>query len=447
MRFPATGLRQAVVEALLPIDRDEKNARVHAKGRRDEVGPYLDTFTGPAAKRGRVARAWRGDHRRIRGAASALLALALGMFVHSAAVGASPFALANLRFQPDPVEAYGQMIMRVDVTGAEAPVVRLWVRLAREGRPVEPVAQEIKQEVMAGGAGTLVRFNEMGEPGPRLLSLVAEDARAQRTAPLEARFTVVEPPRKYEELTYLSDGLKIKGYLYRPAGTGPFPAIIYSHGSRTRAELPEPGRYEWLAYRLARLGYVVFVAERRGYGGSQGVGVIGGEGDVNILRYGLRDEVRDVLAAMAFLRERPEVNGARIALVGKSLGGLVSLVTAARDPDVRGVVSLAGGYGYGSRSMGPEMLFVQETVRDAARSIRAPTLLLHAQNDRIVPPDVSKWVHQVLEEQGVTSTLRLYPPFRIGGKEVEGHRVFDLVDGFPYFWKDLTEFLKGVLKS
>ena len=355
--------------------------------------------------------------------------------------------LSNLRFEPDPVEAYGQMSMRVAVAGAEAPVVRLWVRLAREGRQAEPVAQEIDKEVTAGGAGTLVRVLEMGEPGPRVVSLVAEDARGQRSAPLETRFAVVEPPRKYEELTYPSDGLKIKGYLYRPPGAGPFPAIIYSHGSRTRAELPEPLRYEWLAYRLARLGYVVFVAERRGYGGSEGHGVVGGEGGVNSLRYGLRDEVKDVLAAIAFLRERPEVTGTRIALVGKSLGGLVSLVTAAEDPSVQGVVSLAGGYGFGSRMMSPEMLFVQDTVKDAARSIRASTLLLHAQNDRIVPPDVSKWVHQELQQRGVPSTLTVYPPFKVGGKEMEGHRMFDRVDGFPYFWKDLTEFLMGVLKT
>jgi dienelactone hydrolase len=388
-----------------------------------------------------------GTHRVAWGTAIVVAALAFNVLGHATTDGASQFTLSNLRFEPDPVEAYGQMTMRVDVSGADAPVVRLWVRLAREGRQVEPVAQAIEKEGTAGGAGTLVRVSEMGEPGPRLLSLVAEDARGQRSAPLETRFTVVEPPWKYEELTYPSGGLKIKGYLYRPAGAGPFPAIIYSHGSRTRAELSEPGRYEWLAYRLARVGYVVFVAERRGYGGSEGQGVVGGEGGVNSLRYGVRDEVKDVLAALAFLRGRPEVNGTRIALVGKSLGGLVSLATAAEDPGVQGVVSLAGGYGFGARMMSPEMLFVQETVRDAARSIRAATLLLHAQNDRIVPPDVSKWVYQELQQRGVTSTLKVYPPFKVGGREVEGHRVFDGVDGFPYFWGDLTEFLMGVLKS
>jgi dienelactone hydrolase len=90
---------------------------------------------------------------------------------------------------------------------------------------------------------------------------------------------------------------------------------------------------------------------------------------------------------------------------------------------------------------------VQETVRDAAQRIRAATLLLHAQNDRIVPPDVAKWVQQELQQRGVTSTLKVYPPFKVGGREVEGHYLFDRVDGFPYFWRDLTEFLMSVLKS
>ncbi len=258
------------------------------------------------------------------------------------ALGAETFTLSNLRLDPVPVEAYGQVRIRVDYSGAQVPLARLWTRLGRDGHQVEPVAYEIRKDDGPAPAGTVGRSFEMGEPGPRHLTVVAEDARGVKSAPLELRFEAMEPPQGYEELTYLSEGLKIKAYLYRPRGQGPFPAVIYSHGSRTRAELQEPGRYKWLAYRLARQGYLVLVAERRGYGGSEGQGVIGGEG-LNTVRWGLPGEIKDVLAAVAFLAERPDTDANRIALVGKSLGGLVSLLAAAEQPRIRAVVSLAGG--------------------------------------------------------------------------------------------------------
>ncbi len=361
------------------------------------------------------------------------------------ALGAETLTLSNLRLEPTPVEAYGLLRIRVDYSGTQAPLARLWTRLAREGRQVEPAAYEIRKDDGPAPAGTVGRSFEMGEPGPRHLTVVAEDARGVKSAPLELRFEVVEPPQRYEELTYLSEGLKIKAYLYRPLGQGPFPAVIYSHGSRTRAELQQSDRHEWLAYRLAREGYVVLVAERRGYGGSEGQGVVGGEGGVNSLRWGLPGEIKDVLAAMAFLAERPDTDANRVALVGKSLGGLVSLLAAAEQPRIRAVVSLAGGYGFGDRSASPETLFVMETVRDAARRIKAATLLLHAQNDRIVSPDVSRVVQQSLRERGVMATLKVYPPFTVGGRQVEGHRLFDVVDGLPIFWKDFIDFLASEL--
>jgi len=360
------------------------------------------------------------------------------------ALGAETLTLSNLRLEPTPVEAYGQLLIRLDYSGAEAPLARLWIRLARQGRQVEPVAYEIRKDDGPAPAGTVRRPFEMGEPGPRHLTAVVEDARGVKSAPLELRFEVVEPPQRYEELTYLSEGLKIKAYLYRPTGQGPFPAVIYSHGSRTRAELQEPGRYEWLAYRLARQGYLVLVAERRGYGGSGGQGVVGGEG-LNTLRWGLPGEIKDVLAAVAFLAERPDTDANRIALVGKSLGGLVSLLAAAEQPRLRAVVSFAGGYGFGARTASPEMLFVMETVRDAARRIKAAALLLHAQNDRIVPPDVSRVIHQDLRDRGVMATLKVYPPFMVDGRDVEGHRLFDRVDGLAIFWRDFTDFLASAL--
>jgi dipeptidyl aminopeptidase/acylaminoacyl peptidase len=334
------------------------------------------------------------------------------------------------------------MRIRINYSGAQAPLSRLWVRLAREGRQVEPVAYEISANDGSAPAGTVSRSFEMGEPGPRHLTVVAEDSRGVKSAPLEMQFEVVTPPRQYEELTYLSEGLKIKAYLYRPAGQGPFPAIIYSRGSKSAPrEVAPAARFEWLGYRLARSGYVVLVAERRGYGGSEGQSVEIGE-TLSTRRWSVRSEVKDVLSAIDFLKGQPEVDSKRIALLGKSLGGAVSLLAAADRPELRAVVSMAGGLG---ASEGPGLLYVQEELLGAARRIRAPTLLMHAENDRIVPVQYSRQITDELERQGTRVATKIYPPFKVGGQEIEGHRLFDRVDGLAVFWKDLTDFLAGAL--
>src|SRR5688572_21789982 len=63
--------------------------------------------------------------------------------------------------------------------------------------------------------------------------------------------------------------LELKGYLYVPpaeVGEGPFPVIVYNHGSGQKVkDYCEFGSY------FARLGYVVFMPQRRGHGDSTGV--------------------------------------------------------------------------------------------------------------------------------------------------------------------------------
>jgi carboxymethylenebutenolidase len=351
--------------------------------------------------------------------------------------------LSNLHLIPDPPEAYNRVTIRAEYSGVEAPLKKLWISLVREGREAALVSSDID---FLGPAGVLSRSLDLNEPGPRILTLVVEDADGRRSATREMRFTVAAPPRPYEEVAYLSEGLKIRGYLYRPPGDGRVPAIIYSHGSVERGELATRRPTEWLAYRLSRLGYAVFVAERRGYGGSEGRGVVGGEGGLTSLTSGLPGEVQDVLAAIDFLQTQPGVDGSRIALVGKSLGGLVSLMAAAQRRDLRGVVSLAGGYGFGDRGMGPVMLFVQDELRNAAKRITAPTLLMHAQNDRVVPAAFSQMVAAELRERRVPVVEKIYPAYKVGGRAIEGHTLFDGVNGLPFFWKNLTTFLAAHLE-
>src|SRR5581483_7920261 len=67
------------------------------------------------------------------------------------------------------------------------------------------------------------------------------------------------------EVVFNSGGLQLHGFLWRPSGSGPFPAILWNHGSEKR-----PGSQPRLARFYTQKSYVFFVPHRRGQGRSPG---------------------------------------------------------------------------------------------------------------------------------------------------------------------------------
>ena len=71
-----------------------------------------------------------------------------------------------------------------------------------------------------------------------------------------------------ERVTFQSDHLTLVGCLFRPDGPGPFPGLIWNHGSEK-----SPGttrQFDAVAAIFVPAGYVVFAPMRRGHGDSEG---------------------------------------------------------------------------------------------------------------------------------------------------------------------------------
>ena len=92
---------------------------------------------------------------------------------------------------------------------------------------------------------------------------------------------------------------------------------------------------------LARHGYGVLLFDRRGEGES--------EGDRNMFGWG---GDKDILAAIAFLKTRPDVDPARIAGMGLSVGAELMLETAAGRGELAAVVSEGAGTRWPGRGAG-----------------------------------------------------------------------------------------------
>jgi dienelactone hydrolase len=177
---------------------------------------------------------------------------------------------------------------------------------------------------------------------------------------------------------YPSGKLKIEAYVFKPEGAGPFPVVIYNHGSRAghdREERP----FAYVGEMLARSGTVVVVSERRGYGKSDGPTFSETVGEDRGPRFVARvqEETDDVLAAMEFVKTLPYTDTKRKGVMGWSFGGIVSVFAASRSSAFRVAMDQAGAALTWDRS--PEM---QKALKEAARKIQIPLLGMVAENDR-----------------------------------------------------------------
>ena len=124
----------------------------------------------------------------------------------------------------------------------------------------------------------------------------------------------------YENVEFTtSDGLTLRGW--------------YIASKNGAAVISFPGRAssQKRAKMLARNGYGVLLFDRRGEGES--------DGDPNL--FGWQGE-RDVHAAVAYLRQRPDVDPQRIGGIGLSVGGEMMIEAAAESTALKAIVSEGG---------------------------------------------------------------------------------------------------------
>lgn len=147
------------------------------------------------------------------------------------------------------------------------------------------------------------------------------------------------PPFPYscEEVTIANAkaGVSLAGTLTLPAGKKPCRAVILLTGSGTqdRDETLMDHKLFWvIADHLTRQGIAVLRCDDRGAGSSTG----------DPAQATTRTSADDAACMLDYLRQRPEIDPARIGLLGHSEGGAIAFLTAAERPDVDFVVSLAG---------------------------------------------------------------------------------------------------------
>jgi carboxymethylenebutenolidase len=203
---------------------------------------------------------------------------------------------------------------------------------------------------------------------------------------LAAAVALASPARAAEEtVTFKSGSETASGLLVTPEGSGPFPAVLVIQEWW--------GLNDWVkdqARKLAKEGYAALAVDL--YRGK----VTADPDQAHQLMMGLSPDqaMRDLKAALAFLRARPNVDKDDLGVVGWCMGGRYALALATEDPQLAAVVAYYGA---------------PPTEAEAIARIKAPVLGNFGGEDKGPSPEQVKAFEEAMKKAGKTADIKIYP--------------------------------------
>lgn len=204
------------------------------------------------------------------------------------------------------------------------------------------------------------------------------------------QFAVRSTERAPTPFADASGAVTLEVVLYRPFGAGPFPAVVFHHGSTGNGDDPSLFRVTYTSEVIAKFfierGWLVAFPQRRGRGASDGLYDEGFTPDRS--RYsclsepalaGLERALQDADAATDFLAARADVDASTMLSAGTSRGGVLAIAQAGRRAGrFAGAVNFVGGWlGEGCQ----DSILVNRSAFLLGASFPGETLWLYAAND------------------------------------------------------------------
>jgi carboxymethylenebutenolidase len=242
-----------------------------------------------------------------------------------------------------------------------------------------------------------------------------------------------------ELIGFKSGDLDLKGFIWEPSGQGPFPGLLWNHGSGKSV-----GPVDTVAPYFVDKGYVFFVPHRRGQGRSPGSYIMD---ELNMAgsrlsgQRGRREielhetHLEDQLAGLQYLQALPFVDKNRIGVMGCSFGGIQTMLAVERGPGYRAAVNFSGAAETwrGSSDLRSRLIA-------AARKATMPVFFLQAENDHDLTPN--RVLSEEVRKAGKPVEAKVYPPFGSGPRE--GHSF--CVRGTEIWGPDVLKFIERHLR-
>lgn len=211
-------------------------------------------------------------------------------------------------------------------------------------------------------------------------TLLAGAASAAAGAGVAAKAQDAMIPRQ----SFTSGGRAVAVEVFEAQGAaGPRPAVLMLHGADG---LSYNGQYRSGARSLAAAGYQVFLVHYLDRTGET-------RASFATLFRNFEAWMETVRDALRYVAARPEVDPARIGIVGISLGAGLGLAVSGGEPRVRALVSYFGPLPQGAVSAAAKL---------------PPTLVLHGAADPVVPALNAQAIEALLRQQGVPHEVKVY---------------------------------------
>ena len=229
------------------------------------------------------------------------------------------------------------------------------------------------------------------------------------SAGMAGRPTIVGP----DTVSFKSGALTLHGIIYRPSGNGPFPTILFNHGSG-KSYTKE---VEAVGPAYAGHGFVFFAPSRRGQWLSSETGqyILDSLDAIEKLKgKDARDpllvelmkgpQLADVGAALSFIKTKLYVQRDRVVVAGNSFGGIVTVFASAQLDGLWAGVDFAG-----AAQTWASAPLLQAAMTEAVTHARIPIFFGQAENDYDLTP--SRALSAAMTTAGKPNTMKIFPPF------------------------------------
>ncbi|HTR83547.1 MAG TPA: CocE/NonD family hydrolase [Reyranella sp.] len=221
-------------------------------------------------------------------------------------------------------------------------------------------------------------------------------------------------------VTVDGETVKLAVITHKPAGNGPFPTLVFHHGSTGRGTdtslFARPYDPKQLSDWFVARGWAVILPSRRGRGGSEGrydegFAIDRSQGyscEPTLSLPGADRALRDIDAITPLLLAQPFVDRSRFAVGGQSRGGILTVAWAGRHPgEPKAAINFVGGW---MSTSCPSATAINGPLFARGTAYPLPMQWLYGENDSYYPVSATRASFQAFQAAGGKGSYDIFTP-------------------------------------